>query len=222
MEKHLNMLVQPNQIKAARALLNWTIAELAEKVGVGTTTISAIETGRSAGSLEVITSIIYAFQNAGIELTNDGGVRPTESKIAIYRGKDGFKAFFDDVYEVLESYEKPDICVTNTDEAKYDHWLDWYAPVHEKRMAELGKNLRVLIKQGDQNLSSTEYCKYRWVYKEQFLDDAPMYIYGDRCAFIEFRDNDVVVTIVRNEVVALSLRKLFELSWKQASAKYIE
>ena len=67
------MIVNPNQIRAARALLDWTVAQLGEKVGVGATMISAIETGRSSGSKDVLTSIIYAFQAAGVELTEDGG-----------------------------------------------------------------------------------------------------------------------------------------------------
>ena len=77
------MIPTANQIRAARGLCDWTVAELAKRVGVGTTTISAIETGRSAGSLEVMASIVYAFGNAGVELTEDGGVRPRQSKVTV-------------------------------------------------------------------------------------------------------------------------------------------
>lgn len=211
------MLITSNQIRAARGYLNWTVAQLAAKVGVGKANISAIETGRSAGSIEVLSAIVYAFQSAGIEIMEDGAVRPIQSRISTYRGKEGFCAFFDDIYEVAKTHENPDICVTNTDEALYDHWLDWYASVHEKRMEELGTNLRVLIKSGDQNLSSTKYCTYRWVPEDQFVDDVPLYIYGNKAAFIEFQKNNVIVTVVNNETIARSLRKLFELSWKNAS-----
>lgn len=210
------MFSHPNQIKAARALLDWTVAQLAEKVGVGATTISAIETGRSAGSMEVLSKIFYAFQSAGIEIMDDGGVRPSQSRVSVYRGQDSFRAFYDDIYEVASTHENPDICVTNTNESIFDKWLDWYVPIHEKRMEDLGIKLRVLIKVGDQNLASATYCAYRWVPEDQFIENESLYIYGDRSAFIEFQEKNVIVTVIKNEMVARSLRRIFDLSWKNA------
>ncbi|PZQ45112.1 MAG: transcriptional regulator, partial [Micavibrio aeruginosavorus] len=45
------MLASPNQIKAGRALISWSADDLAKRVGVQKTMISAIETGRSNGSI---------------------------------------------------------------------------------------------------------------------------------------------------------------------------
>lgn len=213
------MIVSPNQIRAARALLDWTVTRLGEKVGVGATTISAIETGRSSGSKEVLSAIIYAFDAAGVELTSDGGVRPRQSKIISYRGKDGFKAFFDDVYSVAMTHTMPDICVTNVNEAEYDKWLGTYEVVHAERMQNIkDMKLRVLLKERDTNLSSNAYCEYRWLLAEQFAD-VSLYIYGDKVAFIEFSQNDVSITLVESASVTLSLRKMFEMTWKNAQKK---
>lgn len=211
------MLIQPNQIRAARGLLDWTVAELGKKVGVGATTISAIETGRSAGSLEVISAIIYAFQSAGVEIADDGGVRPIQSKVSVYRGEDGFRAFFDDVYEVARTHEKPDICITNVNEVDYQRWLGAYDAIHANRMAKLKHSkFRVLVQKMDLHLVSTAYCEYRWVPPEQFAN-VSLYIYGDKTAFIEFSSNDVFATIVSNKAVTDSMRKMFDLAWNIAS-----
>jgi transcriptional regulator with XRE-family HTH domain len=210
------MIVNSNQIRAARALLDWTVAQLGERVGVGATMISAIETGRSSGSKDVLTAIIYAFQAAGVELTEDGGVKPRQSKVASYRGKDGFKAFFDDVYEVASTHKNPDICITNVNEAEYDKWLGSYEIVHANRMTKLENvKLRVLMKEHDIHLTSTSYCEYKWIPEEQFAD-VSLYIYGDKVAFIEFSEHDVSVTLVESPSVTLSLRKMFEMTWKNA------
>lgn len=209
------MILDPNQIRAARGMANWTVAYLAEKVGVGTTTISAIETGRSSGSLKVIAAIIYAFKNAGIEFTEDGGVRPLQSKIYTFQGHKGFCAFFDDIYDVAKTHENPDICITNVNEAKYDQWLGSYEPVHVNRMTKLKSRLRVLMKDYDLHLTSTSYCEYRWVPAEQFAD-VSLYIYGTKTAFIEFYDHNVVVTLVDNNLVTDSLRKMFEITWEKS------
>lgn len=213
------MLITPNQIRAARGLLDWTVKDLGAKVGVGATTISAIETGRSSGSLEVISAIIYAFQSAGVEITEDGGVRPIQSKVSVYRGEDGFRAFFDDVYEIASTRENPDICVTSNDETLYDKWLGSYEPIHVNRMMKLKiPRLRVLMREADTVLTSTGYCDYRWVKPDQFAD-VSLYIYGDKVGFVEFMETDVRVTVVSNTAVTDALRKMFDMAWLNASVK---
>lgn len=214
------MFVTPHQIRAARALLDWTVSQLGERVGAAATTISAIETGRSAGSKELLTAIIYAFQNAGIELTEDGGVRPRRSEIRIYRGADGFRAFFDDVYAVARDHENPRISITSNNEVDYEKWLGpAYDAMHMKRMRDLGKeNLRVLLRDQDTYLPSIAYCEYKWVPQEQFAD-VSLYIYGDKVGFVEFMENDVRVTVVDNQAATDALRKMFNLAWDNAATR---
>lgn len=211
------MLVSPNQIKAGRALIDWSAEELAKRAGATKATISAIETGKSAGSVELLSRIVYALQAGGVEFTDAGGVQPRQSKIVTYRGHEGFKAFFDDVYEIAKTSENPDICITNVNEAQYEHWLGSYEPIHVKRMAALAGSakLRVLVRENDTHLTSTAYCEYRWVPKEDFAD-VSLYLYGDKSALIEFTERDVHVTLVENKAVTNSLRKMFELGWSDA------
>jgi DNA-binding XRE family transcriptional regulator len=211
------MLASPNQIKAGRALISWSADDLAKRVGVQKTMISAIETGRSNGSIDLNSRIVYALQAGGVEFTNDGGVRPRQSKISIYKGEEGFKTFFDDVYEVAKTSETPDICLTNVNEAEYDRWLGSYEPVHTKRMADLKSvRLRVLMKEQDTHLTSTEYCEYRWVPSESFAD-VSFYIYGKKTAIVEFSKDNVLVTVIDNEAATIALRKMFDVFWNNAS-----
>lgn len=60
----------PPQIRAARGLLNWTVQELAEKVGVHRNVISNIEAGRYAGDAETLAAIRRVLEGAGVEFTN--------------------------------------------------------------------------------------------------------------------------------------------------------
>lgn len=212
------MLISPRQIKAGRALIDWSAEELAKRCGATKATISGIETGKSAGSVELLSRIAYALQSAGVEFTETGGVQPRQSKIVIYRGRDGFTSFFDDVYEVAKTHENPGICVTNVNEAQYEYWLGSYEIIHMKRMAALKKlKLHVLVRENDTHLTSTAYCEYKWVPQEQFAD-VSLYIYGDKVAFIEFSERDVTVTVVENRAVTESQRKMFDLAWANASA----
>ena len=80
---HMTLMLTPKQCKAARALLGWTQSDLSEKSGVGTGTVKDFESERHAINSKALTSIIRAFQKAGLILYFDGdgggpGVRVKE------------------------------------------------------------------------------------------------------------------------------------------------
>lgn len=74
--KTLPML--PAHARAARALLNWTQAKLADEAGLGLSTVVDFERSRREVSREVIAAIRAAIERAGVELIDDAagiGVR---------------------------------------------------------------------------------------------------------------------------------------------------
>jgi transcriptional regulator with XRE-family HTH domain len=60
------------QIKAARALLGWTVRELAEKAKIHPNTITHIEVGRYRGRDETLEAIRNSFEKAGIRFLKGG------------------------------------------------------------------------------------------------------------------------------------------------------
>ena len=62
-------LITSGQIKAARALLGLTVAELAKTSGIGFTTMVRLESaeGIPAGNVKTLTSVKTAIEKAGIE-----------------------------------------------------------------------------------------------------------------------------------------------------------
>ncbi len=62
-------MITSGQIRAGRALLKWTGADLAEKSGVAFSTIMRMETvdGVPNSTMKTIEAIKRAFENAGIE-----------------------------------------------------------------------------------------------------------------------------------------------------------
>src|SRR5260370_15217341 len=67
----------PAQCRAGRALIELKQPALAEKAGLGLSTIVDFERGRRAVSAEVVAAIARALEAAGVEFTNGGqpGVR---------------------------------------------------------------------------------------------------------------------------------------------------
>jgi DNA-binding XRE family transcriptional regulator len=71
----LGMEISPAQCRAARALLDWTQGELADKVGVAVKTIRNFEGGlRTPHNLSRV-SIKQALEKAGIDFLANDGVR---------------------------------------------------------------------------------------------------------------------------------------------------
>jgi len=69
-------MITPAQIRAARALLNWGQDRLSERSGVSITTIGNIETERTSPHRSSAAAIQRALEEAGVEFTPDGGVKP--------------------------------------------------------------------------------------------------------------------------------------------------
>jgi transcriptional regulator with XRE-family HTH domain len=61
-------MLEPGQIRAARALLGWRQEELSRASGVGTATIRRIENGGSpiSGNISTVMRIQAAYEKAGI------------------------------------------------------------------------------------------------------------------------------------------------------------
>lgn len=63
-------VITPAQCRAARGLLNWTQAQLAEAAGVGIVTIRQFEAAHAEPRQATLTVIRQAFEEAGVEFTN--------------------------------------------------------------------------------------------------------------------------------------------------------
>lgn len=62
------------QLRAARALVDWTVRDLSDATGIHRNTITMIERGRSQPTEETMATLQRALEKAGVEFTN--GKRP--------------------------------------------------------------------------------------------------------------------------------------------------
>jgi len=206
------------QIRSARAWLDWSREDLANRAGVAPNTLATLEKGEgnSEPNARTMGKILGAINQAGLEFTEEGGVKPRVSRVGYFTGADGFRRFFDDIYETVSTHPHPDVCIANVDELLFQKWLSDYEAVHIARMAQLApQRYKVLLKENDLNLRSSEYSEFRWVDNSQFADTC-VYIYGDKTAFIDFDKNTVNVTMVDSANVSRALRRMFEATWTDA------
>lgn len=213
-------MVTSEQVRAARALLDWSLADLSEKSGIGQQAISKFENGGTEPLAKTVQKLQRVLEEAGVEFLSTGGVQPRQDIMRAYKGRGGFIEFIWDVYQTAKSGEG-DICVSNVNENDFEYWLGSEDAVYTEKMAKLGNvNFKILIQEGDINFSAGSYAEYRWVPKEKF-SAAPFYVYGDKLAMILF-DKDVSVYIIKNRDIADAQRKQFNIAWENADIPVIK
>lgn len=63
---HLPGVISPGQTRAARALLGWSQTELAERAGVGRSTVDKLERGEGKPKADFVAAIQRAIEAAGV------------------------------------------------------------------------------------------------------------------------------------------------------------
>ena len=71
-------MITSDQIRAARALLQWSAQDLADSAGVGIATVRRFETvtGIPTGQVRILTAIQVALEEAGVEFIGSPDDRP--------------------------------------------------------------------------------------------------------------------------------------------------
>ncbi len=208
------MFLTTQQIKAARALLEWDQHELANRSGVSFYQITELESGRARAS-KVLEAVHRTFINNGLDFA-DGGVIHRKYEIRTLRGQQGFWDFFDDVYETVKEHGG-DILVHNVDERLFEKWLGEKRFPHRERMHKLTNfQQKIVVREGDAHFTA-KYAttQYRWSSANE-SPSTPFYLYGHKLAMIIFKEDDVSVYIIDQPEIAESYKTLFMDAWDRA------
>jgi transcriptional regulator with XRE-family HTH domain len=198
------MNVIGKQVTAARALLGWTMQELADQAGVSLTSVQRFENSIGDSRTEVKTAICETLQKSGIDFA-DGGVRPRISNITIFEGPDSYLRILDDIFYTLKD---------TGGEALFSCVDDRKSPIEViesyRRIRKTGIQMRSLIEEGNTFLMG-ELDEYRYIPKKYFYNH-PQVIYGNKIATMIYgiRKQSFVV---ENANMAAAQKNLFEYAW---------
>jgi transcriptional regulator with XRE-family HTH domain len=212
-------MIQPRQIRAARALLNWSQQDLAKASGIAISSIKNIENDLTVARRDTLAAIQEAFEKSGVEFLPNSGVRFKTTNIEVFEGPLRFSDFYELIYTHLKKHGG-DVCIGGSDLSLYSKYRS-DPGVHRQRMMELLKerndvSVRILCKEGNSDFDILGYAKYRWLPEEQFSPTS-FYTFGDYLALISFfHEHPPQVILLHSAPYADAYRRTFELAWKNA------
>ena len=202
------------QIRAGRALLDWSQSDLADRAGLSVTGIARLENGTHKPNQSTLDKIHTAFTSAGLEFIDDG-VRRARERLITFHGEDAYRTLMDDIYDTLKNNDQKEVRLINVKEfeSEKDPNLK-YTMKQIDRLQELGVQEFVLAEEGMSQFLSSEGT-YRWI-PDEYLRPYAIYIYGTRIGFIE-RGETIKVVILDNAYFADTLSSFFDFAWKHAN-----
>jgi len=205
--------VSVDQLKAARALLNWSQADLAQKSGYSLPTINNIERGQYEAHSATMDDIIQTFEQAGIQFLDGPGVRidNTAFQIKCYEGVDALHYLLTKIGLALAE-NGGELYLSGLDETELQ------AKAKEdlgKLQKKLGKNVAVKILC---HKNQSNGLIFQNVQKKVAADTVPLVpccIYKNRVAIVILK-NPVHVAILYNEELVASHIQVFNYLWNTA------
>ena len=204
------------QLRAARALLDLGVEQLAEIAGVNRDTIFNLERGVSQPREGTIKTIVRVISEHGVELTDNEGVRLKPTGVTTYDGVEAFEAFHDFLYFHLKQ-NGGDVALSIYDEpilASYRKDPE----IHRGRMKELvgsGKvTFRILTTKSSWNTRG--YIQFKYLPRQR-PSPTGFYAFGDCLALMSFvKPDSPYIVMLQSGPLTEAYRQSFNILWDSA------
>lgn len=205
------------QIKAARALLDWSQDDLAQQTGLAVTTIRNLEAGFAPRGTTA-GMICQAIENAGLEFIDREGVRRRMDEVEIYQDADSSDSLFDDMLQTAKKQGGQILCAVQSQEM-----LMMSCGAHgNDRAARMQRLLThadfmCLLPEGAKLAISTPQVQFRALAKPN-IGPVSYFVYGGKHAIILAEGKDSFRFVVfKSPGLAHSYRAHFLMLWEKAS-----
>lgn len=212
------MPITSKQIRAARALLNLSQKELAEKAELSVNSLNNIEREVGSPRVDSMHAIRDALVSEGIEFLDRDGVRFSGEQLEIEKveGPDVLAALYEEMLKSCTT-DNNEVLIMGKDNSRFHHYDHIDLLLAYKRFEDAaiknGIRERAIFLENDTNfLGSRNH--YRWIPKELFAA-VPMTIYSNNVAIILWGP-PVRMIIIRNPGIATTFRHHFEAVWMLA------
>lgn len=202
------MTINAEQIRAARAILDWSRDDLATATALSADTIRRIESGALQPRTSTVAAIRAAFERRGIEFLPNNGVSRHDNTVVVLEGSSYLIRLYDDIYHTLKD-TGGDVLVLCAD----DRSLDQEVMLAENRLRAAGIRLRQLVEAGSEMLIGSP-AEYRTIPSAYFHHET-QFVYGTKVASCISSKRKAV--IINDTSWATMARKTFDLMWQHAA-----
>ncbi len=201
------------QIRAARQLVEWSADDLAERVGITKESILNIERGDKRARSLTMDKIVFVFEEAGIQFTENEGIRRKPIDIETFEGTQRFDEFYDYLYQHL-LLKGGDVCIYVVDEGLFSKYRG-DPDLHRRRMKELVEGGKVTCRiLAAKSSFKSEYAQFKRL-PESMPSPASFYVFGDCLAMISFSHEPApYVVLHKSGPFAEAYKQTFNLIWE--------
>jgi transcriptional regulator with XRE-family HTH domain len=209
-------MIEPAQIRAARALLDWTIEDLAKASGLNKDSIKNAERSHTQPRTTTMAAIRDALERSGVVFTEGSGVRLRHDIVSVYEGKPGIVDFYNDIYLTALDTKEVFLQFGLRYADIYNHYPISEIEQYKIKMLALNKKLfRCIVSETERRLDKTDYALYRY-WPDEKIAGVPFYVYGDKLAIVSIRPNLLQVIVIHQPAIAAEYRIQFDSMWEAA------
>ncbi|MDD3181333.1 MAG: hypothetical protein PHD48_00780 [Alphaproteobacteria bacterium] len=205
-------MINHEQIRAARAILDWSTNELAKITGLTVNGINKIERGHVGAHKASLDKIQSVFEEAGLEFLPGSGVRRRDRIVETYEGEGVNQRLLDDIYSTLKD-TGGEVLIANVDESKtVDHLTKQTIEQHLDRLKKANITERLLVRKGDVNFLAPP--EFYHAIPEEYFSPYQFYVYGQKLALMSRTPMPKVIIINDGRFVDC-VKKLFNYVWER-------
>lgn len=198
------MTIKVSQIRAARALLNWSQKDLAERSGVSEVSIINYENEKRTPHQSTLGKILQAFELAGV-IFRKNGLEMKEDAVTVIEGDGWYVRLLDDVYYSLMDEKGAELLLICADDKMSPPEVnDRY-----RKIRNSGIRMRQLVQDGNTYLMGP-LKEYRYMPKERFKNYVSL-IYGGKVAVCT--DANTKALVFKDPLLAETWTNLFDVMW---------
>jgi len=207
----LHKMISLSQIRAARALLNWTQGDLAKKSGLSLRALNSIERGTALPRIDNLRLIQETFEKADIEFGDNDGVRRRTERLEIIKFEG--KQYLDQhLLDIVQEVRTPgsEILFNVLSEKSSADMTPGVVDAYFEHICRYRIGERLIMGTGETYIIGPPSI-HRWLKPETF-NHVYYVVYGDNVAFQLLGEPHRTI-IIRNPGMADMFRRQFEANW---------
>jgi DNA-binding XRE family transcriptional regulator len=205
-------MISAEQIKAARAWIDWTRDALAHESGVSAATIRNLEKGKiSHRSAE---GVRLAFENKGFKFHGKNGLTRHIDESRTYEGPGSCDAFYDDLIATA-TQQGGEISAIFKTQQQFTRSLGLTDDANIKRLEQLGKlaTVKCLLSDARHPFQPMPPVLFRAITRNP-IGVFGTFIFADKTAVVVINGKDFVFQVMKSIQIAKESGKEFAANWE--------